>query len=45
MFGPDSGSNDWLNLPFVYDKVRVKDNDRCNIFLSFLRREVVKCMR
>ena len=42
MFGPDSGSNEWTNLPFVYDKIRIKNEDRCNNFISFFEKRVVK---
>ena len=39
MFGPESGKFGWQGLPFLYEKVRVKDLDRffyVNIFHFFL---------
>ena len=42
MFGPDSGSKNWINLPFMYDKVIIKNDDRCNIFLSFFEKRGCK---
>eukprot|EP01127_Copromyxa_protea_P004894 TRINITY_DN1471_c0_g1_i2.p1 TRINITY_DN1471_c0_g1~~TRINITY_DN1471_c0_g1_i2.p1 ORF type:complete len:725 (-),score=190.91 TRINITY_DN1471_c0_g1_i2:62-2236(-) len=35
MFGPDSGKDSWVGLPFMYHKIRVKDFHRCARFLSF----------
>jgi len=36
MFGPDSGKDSWRDLPFVFDRVRILDDDvdRCERFLS-----------
>ena len=28
MFGPESGKFGWQGLPFLYEKVRIKDFDR-----------------
>ncbi|XP_008228675.1 PREDICTED: arogenate dehydrogenase 2, chloroplastic [Prunus mume] len=43
MFGPQSGKNSWVNLPFVYDKVRIGNNgfrfNRCEKFLDIFGRE------
>lgn len=43
MFGPDSGKASWDGLNFMYEKVRVGEEeerqDRCDIFLDFFRRE------
>jgi aspartate/methionine/tyrosine aminotransferase/prephenate dehydratase/prephenate dehydrogenase len=37
MFGPDSADNSWKDLPFVYEKVRISNKYRCDIFLDFFR--------
>ncbi|CAM0903073.1 unnamed protein product [Alopecurus aequalis] len=39
MFGPESGSDSWAGLPFVYDKVRVADCARAEAFLDIFARE------
>ncbi|TYI76200.1 hypothetical protein E1A91_D06G060200v1 [Gossypium mustelinum] len=43
MFGPESGKNGWNELPFVFDKVRVGNDERrvarCNSFLDIFARE------
>lgn len=43
MFGPQSGKNSWIGLPFVYDKVRIGDGGfrikRCEKFLDIFTRE------
>ncbi|KAL5706948.1 arogenate dehydrogenase (NADP(+)) [Ranunculus cassubicifolius] len=39
MFGPQSGKHCWNGLTFVYDKVRIRDEDRCNRFLHVFDRE------
>lgn len=43
MFGPESGRNGWAGLPFVYDKVRIGNDDRrssrCGRFLDVFARE------
>ncbi|KDP37046.1 hypothetical protein JCGZ_06102 [Jatropha curcas] len=43
MFGPESGKNSWVGLPFVYDKVRIGDGEdrlsRCEKFLDIFARE------
>eukprot|EP01123_Difflugia_compressa_P013204 TRINITY_DN5999_c0_g1_i1.p1 TRINITY_DN5999_c0_g1~~TRINITY_DN5999_c0_g1_i1.p1 ORF type:complete len:901 (-),score=201.54 TRINITY_DN5999_c0_g1_i1:101-2500(-) len=35
MFGPDSGAGSWVNLPFIYEKIRINDYHRTSRFLSF----------
>ncbi|KAJ4971985.1 hypothetical protein NE237_005084 [Protea cynaroides] len=43
MFGPESGKNGWAGLPFVYDKVRIGDEEsrvsRCTCFLNIFALE------
>ncbi|KAE8728363.1 Arogenate dehydrogenase 1 [Hibiscus syriacus] len=39
MFGPESGKNGWKDLPFVYEKVRVRDEPRCSSFLQIFESE------
>ena len=39
MFGPDSGKDNWLNLNFVYEKVKRTNITRCNNFLSFFEKK------
>ncbi|KAJ9692758.1 hypothetical protein PVL29_011714 [Vitis rotundifolia] len=43
MFGPESGKNGWAGLPFMYDKVRIGNDDirisRCGRFLDVFARE------
>lgn len=43
MFGPESGKNGWNSLAFVYDKVRIGDEEsrvsRCEKFLEIFARE------
>ncbi|KAL4345932.1 hypothetical protein HN51_064071 [Arachis hypogaea] len=43
MFGPESGKNGWKNLPFVYDKVRIGNEEsrilRCYRFLDIFASE------
>lgn len=43
MFGPESGKDGWRNLPFVFDKVRVGDEDsrvaRAETFLDIFKKE------
>ncbi|CAI0474327.1 unnamed protein product [Linum tenue] len=43
MFGPESGKHSWAGLPFVYDKVRIGNNEdrisRCDKFLDIFSRE------
>ncbi|XP_073150180.1 arogenate dehydrogenase 2, chloroplastic-like [Henckelia pumila] len=43
MFGPESGKHGWQNLPFVYDKVRIGDEDcrlkRVDDFLDIFKKE------
>ncbi|XP_022714796.1 arogenate dehydrogenase 2, chloroplastic-like [Durio zibethinus] len=43
MFGPESGKNTWAGLPFVYDKVRIGNEEsrvkRCEKFLRIFEKE------
>ncbi|KAK6135498.1 hypothetical protein DH2020_030751 [Rehmannia glutinosa] len=43
MFGPESGKHSWQTLPFVFDKVRIGDEDsrlaRVENFLDIFRKE------
>lgn len=43
MFGPESGKDSWVGLPFVYDKVRVGDDEetvrRVERFLDIFAKE------
>ena len=39
MFGPESGKRGWKGLPFVYEKVRISDSERCQKFLSLFTLE------
>ncbi|KAJ0007422.1 hypothetical protein Pint_30198 [Pistacia integerrima] len=43
MFGPESGKNSWVGLPFVYDKVRIGDDEerlsRVERFLDIFAKE------
>jgi prephenate dehydrogenase len=43
MFGPESGSSSWTGLPFVYEKVRIGNEEnrvlRCEKFLDVFGRE------
>ncbi|KAF8397186.1 hypothetical protein HHK36_016093 [Tetracentron sinense] len=34
MFGPESGKHGWRDLPFVYERVRIRDQDICARFLQ-----------
>ncbi|KAJ1428527.1 hypothetical protein B484DRAFT_329455 [Ochromonadaceae sp. CCMP2298] len=42
MFGPESGKSGWQGLPFLYDKIRVSNFDRCERFLSIWEKERCK---
>ncbi|KAJ4893367.1 hypothetical protein Rs2_20161 [Raphanus sativus] len=39
MFGPESGKHSWSDLPFVYDKVRIGEGERCDKFLKVFENE------
>ncbi|XP_039023807.1 arogenate dehydrogenase 1, chloroplastic-like [Hibiscus syriacus] len=39
MFGPESCKNGWKDLPFVFEKVRVRDEPRCSNFLQSFESE------
>jgi prephenate dehydratase/prephenate dehydrogenase len=42
MFGPESGRYGWAGLPFLYDKVRINNIDRCESFLKIWEKERCK---
>jgi arogenate dehydrogenase (NADP+), plant len=42
MFGPESGKFGWQGLPFLYDKIRINDYERCDRFLSIWEKERCK---
>ncbi|CAN0012161.1 unnamed protein product [Choristocarpus tenellus] len=42
MFGPESGAKDWAGLPFLYERVRVRDSSRLVDFLSIWESERCK---
>jgi prephenate dehydratase/prephenate dehydrogenase len=42
MFGPESGKYGWTGLPFLYDKIRITDESRCEKFLKIFERERCK---
>ncbi|CAM9840452.1 unnamed protein product, partial [Discosporangium mesarthrocarpum] len=42
MFGPESGANSWVGLPFLYDRVRVRNAARTGDFLSIWETERCK---
>lgn len=42
MFGPESGKFGWQGLPFLYDRVRIADDERCKHFLSLWETERCK---
>ena len=42
MFGPESGKFGWQGLPFLYDRVRISNDERCNRFLSLWENERCK---
>ncbi|KAJ4978730.1 hypothetical protein NE237_009510 [Protea cynaroides] len=39
MFGPESGRDGWDGLPFVFEKVRIRDQDVCSSFLQIFELE------
>mmetsp|Transcript_15060 Transcript_15060/g.19866 ORF Transcript_15060/g.19866 Transcript_15060/m.19866 type:complete len:746 (+) Transcript_15060:128-2365(+) len=41
MFGPESGKYSWQGLPFVFDQVRISNQERANRFLAMW--EVERC--
>lgn len=41
MFGPESGSEGWKGLNFMYDRVRIRDEDTCSTFLHVFQSEVI----
>lgn len=40
MFGPESGRNGWTGLGFMFDKVRIRNEDICSCFLNIFATEV-----
>ena len=42
MFGPESGKYSWDGLNFMFEKVRVTDESRCEAFLSIFRNKGCK---
>jgi exosome complex component RRP43 len=44
MFGPDSAKKSWKDLPFVYEKVRISNIDRCNIIIDFFTNKECKIL-
>ena len=42
MFGPESGKFGWQGLPFLYEKTRISDVDRCDRFLQLWEAERCK---
>nr|GEY86553.1 hypothetical protein [Tanacetum cinerariifolium] len=44
MFGPESGKDGWKDLKFMYERVRVRDEDLCSSFLSIFKHEGCKML-
>ncbi|KAI3793255.1 hypothetical protein L1987_35871 [Smallanthus sonchifolius] len=42
MFGPESGKEGWKDLNFMYERVRVRDEDLCSSFLKIFECEGCK---
>ncbi|KAI7744360.1 hypothetical protein M8C21_013813 [Ambrosia artemisiifolia] len=42
MFGPESGKDGWNGLNFMYERVRVRDEDVCSRFLNIFESEGCK---
>ncbi|KAK1409390.1 hypothetical protein QVD17_35916 [Tagetes erecta] len=42
MFGPESGKDGWKDLNFMYERVRVRDEDLCSTFLNIFECEGCK---
>ncbi|MFS8012928.1 putative arogenate dehydrogenase (NADP(+)) [Helianthus anomalus] len=42
MFGPESGKDGWNGLNFMYERVRVRDEDLCSSFLNIFESEGCK---
>ncbi|KAK9061092.1 hypothetical protein SSX86_018272 [Deinandra increscens subsp. villosa] len=42
MFGPESGKEGWKDLNFMYERVRVRDEDLCSSFLRVFESEGCK---
>jgi arogenate dehydrogenase (NADP+) len=40
MFGSDSGKDGWKDLNFMYERVRIRDEDTCSSFLQIFESEV-----
>ena len=45
MFGPESGKFSWRGLPFVYEKVRIKNENRCAQFLNIFDKSGCKMIQ
>ncbi|KAI3519710.1 hypothetical protein L1887_08925 [Cichorium endivia] len=44
MFGPESGKDGWKNLPFMYERVRVRNETLCSSFLAIFEHEGCKML-
>ncbi|XP_024984330.1 arogenate dehydrogenase 1, chloroplastic-like isoform X2 [Cynara cardunculus var. scolymus] len=44
MFGPESGRDGWRDLTFMYERVRVRDDDLCSSFLTIFECEGCKML-
>ncbi|GJU18111.1 arogenate dehydrogenase 1, chloroplastic-like protein isoform X1 [Tanacetum coccineum] len=44
MFGPESGKYGWKDLNFMYERVRVRDEDLCSSFLRIFEHEGCKML-
>ncbi|XP_059457569.1 arogenate dehydrogenase 1, chloroplastic-like isoform X1 [Corylus avellana] len=44
MFGSDSGKDGWKDLNFMYEKVRIRDEDICSSFLQIFESEGCKML-
>ena len=41
MFGRGSGKDGWKDLKFMYERVRVRDEDLCSSYLQIFEHEVL----
>ncbi|XP_044509012.1 arogenate dehydrogenase 2, chloroplastic [Mangifera indica] len=44
MFGPESGKDSWKDLTFVFDRVRIRDEETCSSFLQIFEKEGCKML-
>ncbi|KAJ0102815.1 hypothetical protein Patl1_06701 [Pistacia atlantica] len=44
MFGPESGKDGWKDLTFVFEKVRIRDEETCSSFLQIFESEGCKML-